>query len=263
MIVSQFAPDSALKADVQCFWTYEQDEIEPGYGPILPDAHVELIFNCSAGHFLELPSGEQVEMPRVCLNGLQNRPLRFRMQGACHFISVRLNAWAMRHFVDLPNDIQSPCAIPLNHVWKDFSHTLEATMQRSGHQAAIDCLTEFLIDVRQPEASVLPIRAAGELLDASCGNVGLHELSTQSNLSPRQFERQFKYSTGVCPKTYARLIRHENARNILSSDPERNIAALAQDFGYTDQAHFIHDFKAFTSYTPGQYTAGIRALLQS
>jgi AraC-like DNA-binding protein len=32
---------------------------------------------------------------------------------------------------------------------------------------------------------------------------------------------------------------------------------LAQDLGYSDQAHFIHDFKAFTSYTPGQKAAQI------
>jgi hypothetical protein len=108
MIISQFAPDQALKADVQCFWTYEQDKVEPGNSLILPDAHAELIFNCGTSHILESPSGEQVEMPRVSLNRLQNRPLYFRMKGLCQFISVRLNAWAMRPFVDLPNDIQSP-----------------------------------------------------------------------------------------------------------------------------------------------------------
>jgi AraC-like DNA-binding protein len=263
MIVHQFAPDPALAADVQCFWTFEQDYVEQNGAPILPDAHAELIFNCGASHILEAPTGERVEMPRVSLNGLQNRPLHFRINGVCHFISVRLNAWAMRHFVDLPNDIRSPCAIPLDKVWTDFSRTLEATMRRSGYRAAVDCLQQFLLDVRRTESTVLPIRAAGELLDGSCGKVGLNELAERSNLSPRQFERQFKYGTGVSPKTYARLIRHENVRNVLTTNPGQNMVALAQDFGYTDQAHFIHDFKTFTSYTPGQYAAGVRAMHQS
>jgi AraC-like DNA-binding protein len=263
MNVQLFAPDSMLQADVQCFWTFEQDQAEQNGNPILPDAHAELIFNCGAAHILEAPNGERVEMPRVSLNGLQNRPLHFRINGICQFIAVRLNAWAMRHFVELPNDICTPCALPLNNVWKDFSRTLEATMQRSGYQAAIDCLQQFLLDIRQPESSVLPLRTAGELLDASCGNVGLNELSARSNLSPRQFERQFKYGTGVSPKSYARLIRHESVRNVLTRDPGHNMVVLAQDFGYTDQAHFIHDFKAFTGYTPGQYAAGVRESLLS
>ena len=35
------------------------------------------------------------------------------------------------------------------------------------------------------------------------------------------------------------------------------MAALAQNFNYTDQAHFIHDFKSLTGYTPGRYAAGV------
>jgi AraC-like DNA-binding protein len=32
-----------------------------------------------------------------------------------------------------------------------------------------------------------------------------------------------------------------------------NLAALAQDLGYFDQAHFTRDFKQITGATPGRY----------
>ena len=262
MVANTFNVDPLLQDDVQSFWTFEQSQTDQGGGPILPDAHAELIFNFSASHILDLASGQQFEMPSVSLNGLQDRPLHFRIKGPCQFIAVRLNAWAMRRFIDLPDSFCTLPAIPLGGIWKDFARTLEATFRRSGYLEAIACLQQFILDMRRPESNLASIRAAGERLDVSLGNVSLDDLALRSNLSPRQFERQFKHWTGVSPKTYARLIRHETARRLLTSDPNHSVVALAQDFGYTDQAHFIHDFKAFTSVTPGQYVARIRASQQ-
>ena len=37
--------------------------------------------------------------------------------------------------------------------------------------------------------------------------------------------------------------------------PKANLTDLAYEFGYSDQAHFIHDFKAFTNKTPSEYAA--------
>lgn len=80
-------------------------------------------------------------------------------------------------------------------------------------------------------------------------------LASQNALSASQFERRFKFLTGVTPKTMARLIRFESIRNMLIINPLRRATDLAQDFGYTDQAHFIHDFKAFATLTPSEFVS--------
>ena len=69
----------------------------------------------------------------------------------------------------------------------------------------------------------------------------------------RQLQRQFDGATGVSPKTLARTIRFEAIRNRLIFEPDANLTDLAYEFGYTDQAHFIKDFKAFTNKTPGEF----------
>ena len=73
MVANTFNVDPLLQDDVQSFWTFEQSQTDQGGGPILPDAHAELIFNFSASHILDLASGQQFEMPSVSLNGLQDR----------------------------------------------------------------------------------------------------------------------------------------------------------------------------------------------
>jgi AraC-like DNA-binding protein len=42
--------------------------------------------------------------------------------------------------------------------------------------------------------------------------------------------------------------------------PDTSLTDLAYEFGYTDQAHFIRDFKEFTDKTPGEFAAEIRKL---
>ena len=42
-------------------------------------------------------------------------------------------------------------------------------------------------------------------------------------------------------------------RKRLLLNPDESLTALAHEFGYTDQAHFIHDFREFTGLRPSDY----------
>jgi AraC-like DNA-binding protein len=71
--------------------------------------------------------------------------------------------------------------------------------------------------------------------------------------SPRSLQRLFREYVGVSPKWVLQRLRlHEAAERMLEG---RDWAALALDLGYFDQAHFIHDFKAVTGRSPGEYAA--------
>jgi len=43
-------------------------------------------------------------------------------------------------------------------------------------------------------------------------------------------------------------------------DPDAGLTELAHECGYSDQAHFIKEFKAFTGKTPTQYARQMRAM---
>lgn len=45
----------------------------------------------------------------------------------------------------------------------------------------------------------------------------------------------------------------------LFTNPAMNLLDLAYEFGYADQAHFIHDFKAFAQLTPGDFAEAMRS----
>ena len=144
--------------------------------------------------------------------------------------------------------------MPLDSTWQAFGKSIYATVQHAGYEEAMYKLQEYVCDIaNRPPHDLHAIRRATNQLYASAGQVRMNELATQMALSTSQFERRFKFLTGVTPKTMARLIRFETIRNVLIVNPLRRTADLAQDFGYTDQAHFIHDFKAFATLTPGEF----------
>lgn len=49
------------------------------------------------------------------------------------------------------------------------------------------------------------------------------------------------------------LARMEHARRLLNSNQYLNLTGIAQQAGYFDQSHFIHEFQSAYGETPGAY----------
>ena len=58
---------------------------------------------------------------------------------------------------------------------------------------------------------------------------------------------------GISPKELARVIRFNRAFNAINSAEPVDVQEIIYDCGYYDQAHFINEFKRFTSLTPTSF----------
>ncbi len=81
------------------------------------------------------------------------------------------------------------------------------------------------------------------------GTLDFNSAEKMLGYSRRHCRNLFKQAYGISPKKYAEIIRFQNACKALSYY-DGELACLANDVGYYDQAHFTHDFKAFSGYTP-------------
>jgi AraC-like DNA-binding protein len=61
----------------------------------------------------------------------------------------------------------------------------------------------------------------------------------------------FKRFTGLSPHSYLVQIKIQNAQRLLQK--EKDIASVAYDTGFTDQAHFTRWFKKIMGVTPGRF----------
>lgn len=255
MFQPKFVPVPLLAADVNCFWALEQDQATYNNEDTLPDSYVEVIIATGAPMTLETTSGV-VELPRAFVNPIQNKPLRFRATGYCQMISMKLYPWAVKPILNINADPSTMHVIGLETNWQHFADDLTQIVAHRGYAEAINCFQDYVSKIAyRGKDDVTPVRTAGHLLRHSQGQIRMTDLAAQSYLSSSQFERRFKQYTAVSPKTYARIIRFEAVRSALIMDTSSRLADLANDYGYSDQAHLIREFKAFAYRTPGEFAA--------
>jgi AraC-like DNA-binding protein len=60
---------------------------------------------------------------------------------------------------------------------------------------------------------------------------------------------------GLAPKLFCRVRRFQKVVRMISAGQPVDWAEVALTCGYFDQAHFIHDFRAFSGINPTSYLA--------
>ena len=77
-------------------------------------------------------------------------------------------------------------------------------------------------------------------------------------MSERRLQRLFSAYVGIGPKWVIQRCRLIEAAERLAEGAELDSAALAQELGYFDQAHFIRDFRGIVGRPPADYARSVR-----
>jgi AraC-like DNA-binding protein len=148
--------------------------------------------------------------------------------------------------------------VPFDEVWRGAAHDLRERLLEDRRPAArFRLLERFLRDqvVRPSTPHPAVTYALRELHAAVPGAPTVAQVTDRTGLSQRRFIELFARQVGLTPKVYFRLRRFQRALRRLEAAHDHDLADLALDFGYYDQAHFNHDFKAFSGISPTTFLA--------
>jgi AraC-like DNA-binding protein len=95
--------------------------------------------------------------------------------------------------------------------------------------------------------------AIAQLLPRLGVTTSIASLVEASGLSHRHFNAVFADAVGLSPKRYARVLRFQQALHLARQDKVADWSDIALHAGYSDQAHWCREFRAFCGLTPGQY----------
>jgi AraC-like DNA-binding protein len=84
-------------------------------------------------------------------------------------------------------------------------------------------------------------------------NRAVSSVTDQIGLSERRFIRLFAEQVGLTPKLFCRVQRFQKALRHIARSSSIDWTEIALSCGYFDQAHFIHDFRAFSGINPSLY----------
>ena len=77
------------------------------------------------------------------------------------------------------------------------------------------------------------------------------------HLSPPQFQRKFRRSTGFSPYDYLQRLRIDKAQELLAGS-EMSVTDISHSLGFSSSQHFAGVFKQYTGQTPSAFRRKLR-----
>ncbi len=158
-------------------------------------------------------------------------------------------------FFDLPAGELHNEIIALDELWKSRTSELrDRLLQASTTETRFGVLEKFLMQMlRSPE-----YHPAVDFALEQFRQPEVHPISAivdQTGFSTRHFNQLFRDQVGLTPKLFCRIQRLQQVLALLSGKSQADWVETVLICGYFEQAHFIHDFRAFADCTPTEYLA--------
>jgi len=231
----------------------------PGLRPFV-DHHWVLRWDLGGG-----PPHEQVVLPNLAVHvtffrdaegafGPGKRPFRYTVAGRDQGIGVRFRPGAFRAFLTGPVTMISGGSVPLTDLFPCAGPVTESVRNATNDFEMVRRCEELLL-AKKPELTAAARTAieAVETIAADPAITRVGELSSRTGLSQRTLQRLFAEHVGAAPKWAIQVYRLNEAAARIAAEERPDYAELATELGYSDQAHFIRDFRSVTGWAPTEY----------
>ncbi|HEY8588011.1 MAG TPA: helix-turn-helix domain-containing protein [Naasia sp.] len=200
----------------------------------------------------------------LVVTGVQERAWTRIIAGSGSAFGIRLRPAGLAALSSLsPTDI-ADSTVPLTPALSPGLHALLAEVSEAPTPAERAAAADAAITQRLAAAPLTPdlllANAIVEELTLRVRSPAGQDLAEQFGVSERTVQRVLKATLGKGPKWISRRVRLQEVARVLATEPDADLAALAADLGYTDQAHLTGDFRAVTGITPGAYRRSLQAL---
>jgi AraC-like DNA-binding protein len=192
------------------------------------------------------------------------RAFEFGYPPGTRSVGVHFKPWGPAPFLPMPAAELCDRPVTLEDVWG--RPTVAALRDRlataSGPHEMLTLLEDQLMRFVCETAGLGLVRHTSSVIAAATGAVAIADLSVAAGVSSTHLARRFKDVIGVTPKRFARTYRF--TATLLAVNPAEPVdwGDLAYGAGYFDQAHFDHEFRAFTGLTPTRYVESRRRFLR-
>ncbi|MBB3749517.1 AraC-like DNA-binding protein [Mycolicibacterium sp. BK634] len=245
-------PGPPLAQHISYIGYWQHDGGVPHRSTALPRGALTMVIELGDRDHVEFAVVGQrpVPVPSAFITGAGTTSYVTRIDPGQTVMTVHFRPAGARPFLRLPlGDLQDRC-VGIDEVWGKSARALREQLTQTRSAAGrVALLEEFLLCRMEIQHSRIPGLLTNLDTDPS---VTVAEVCTLTGLSPKRLSALFGAEVGLTPKTYLRVRRLQAALRRLEAGTHLG-ADIAAELGYFDQAHFVRDFRSFTSITPSQY----------
>jgi AraC-like DNA-binding protein len=179
--------------------------------------------------------------------------------------AVKFTPGGFYPFVGVPVSGFSDKIVTLRDVFGRRGDELDrAVLAEETDLSRINLVESFLLahlrDVDEADENVVKVTEIVYEVAKDRGLLKVQDLVDRYGLNKRMLQRLFVKYVGVSPKWVIQRYRLNEAAAELATGEAISQSELALNLGYSDQAHFIRDFKSIVGVSPAAY---VRAARQS
>jgi AraC-like DNA-binding protein len=241
-IYREFSPPRDLAEHLLCVWVLRRGAEHGRRDVVLPDACMDLVCRPDRG---------------IVVAGPDTRPAPVTRPAGSTVVGVRFRPGAGPAMLGLPADELLDLRVPVGAVWGDGAARLEEDLAVAA--TARQKLELIEREVRRRLAAAdRPDRvvAAAVRLLGGPEPPRVRRLGDELGISERQLRRRFRAAVGYGPKTLARVLRFQRMLALARNGSQRgDLARLALEAGYADQAHMTVECTRLAGLSPGRLLA--------
>jgi AraC-like DNA-binding protein len=244
---ARYHPSPDLEPYVEHYWTVQWDlrGLAPERVETLPHPSVHMIFERQVGG--RIAGVAQGKFSRL-------------LEGEGGVLAAKFRPGGFHPFVGVPLSRFTDTVVTVGDVFGAKGDGFErAVFAESDDASQITVVEDFLRGCRPaPDENVVRIAEIVSAVAANREILKVEDLVARYAINQRTLQRLFAKYVGVTPKWVIQRYRLHEAAEQLASGTAVNQSALALDLGYTDQAHFAHDFKTVVGTSPAAYARAAR-----
>jgi AraC-like DNA-binding protein len=239
--LATYPPSLPLQPFVDYFWLVEWDMTgrAPEMQRVLPYPNAHLVFDQS----------------RTAIHGVVRGAFDRKVEGAGRVLGVRFKPGALRPFIGFPLSRLADRTMPVDDILKTPGAQAEQHVLSQKDDASMVAAAQALLmaALPAPDPRAATAERAVAAAAATRGPINVAALCEQVGIEERALQRLFSNYVGVSPKWVIQRFRLQEATWRLAAQGPVDLADLACELGFFDQAHFTRHFTALVGQSPMEY----------
>lgn len=256
-----YTPSQPLGHFVQCFWYWESDAVpQHTHERLMPTGESTIVFTLRDDTIRIYHSDDLSRYDTygsAAFSGARSNHIVIDTPEQNRIVGIQFHPGGGFPFFHMPADEAENRDIALEDLWRaraaEFrEHLLAAPSVREMFRVLEqDMLAQLARPLERHPAVEYALCRIGRAPHIAT----ISSITAKIGISQRRFIQLFHQQVGLTPKTFCRVRRFQRVLRKVHGMSEVEWAHVALDSGYYDQAHFIHDFQAFSGVTPSVYLA--------
>ncbi len=239
--LATFAPSAPLIPFVDYFWLVEWDLTGK-------PAQTQRVLSYPNAHLV-------FDQGQTAVHGVVREAFVRKVEGAGRVLGVRFRPGGLRPFLAMPMARLADRTMPVDEVLGVGNAEAEQRVLGQPGElqmvAAAEAMLLAVLPAGDPRALIA--EQAVQAAAAANGPLSAQALAAQVGIEERSLQRLFSNYVGVSPKWVIQRFRLQEATWRLAVRGPVDLAALAAELGFFDQAHFTRNFTKLVGMSPLAY----------